>query len=153
MKTKIIVLAVSFISVLFFVSGKFIFLTKAEDNSVLGVSHTLACPCECPMVLEDCHMSCGLEWKELIGNQLKAGMQKADIVGYFFKRYGTESLLTPVQRLAGKWYEVTRGGYPVKDMVLFVFIVLVWTALVNALLMSVIDKYLPVHNLKSKNVG
>lgn len=140
MKTKIIVFAVSFISVLFFVSGKFIFLTKAEDNTVLGVSHTLACPCECPMVLEDCHMSCGLEWKDLIGNQLKAGVQKAEIVGYFFKRYGTESLLTPVQRLSGKWYEVTRGGYPVKDMVLFVLIVLVWTALVYTVLIMMLEK-------------
>lgn len=133
-------MSVSFISVLLFVGGKFIFLTKSEDNTVLGVSHTLACPCECPMVLEDCHMSCGLEWKDLIGNQLKAGLQKADIVGYFFKRYGTESLLTPVQRLSGKWYEVSRGGYPVKDVIFFVLIVLVWTALVYTVLMMILEK-------------
>jgi len=140
MKARIIVLSVSFISVLLFVGGKFIFLAKADDNTVLGVSHTLACPCECPMVLEDCHMSCGLEWKDLIGSQLKAGMQKADIVGYFFKRYGTESLLTPVQRLSGKWYEVSRGGYPLKDVIFFVLIVLVWTALVYTVLMMVLEK-------------
>ncbi len=140
MKIKTIALTISFIGVLLFVSGKFIFLTKAEDNTVLGVSHSLACPCECPMVLEDCHMSCGLEWKDLIGLQLKAGMLKADIVGYFFKRYGLESLLTPVQRLSGKWYEVSRGGYPVKDMVLFVLIVLVWTVLVYSLLMMMLEK-------------
>ncbi|MFQ5430881.1 MAG: cytochrome c-type biogenesis protein CcmH [Nitrospinota bacterium] len=140
MKIKIIVLAISLISVLLFVSGKFIFLTKAEDNTVLGVSHSLACPCECPMVLEDCHMSCGLEWKDLIGNQLKAGMVKADVVGYFFKRYGTESLLTPVQRLSGKWYEVTRGGFPLKDMIYFVLIIFVWTALVYSVLMMLLEK-------------
>jgi cytochrome c-type biogenesis protein CcmH/NrfF len=140
MKIKIIVSAISFIGILFFMSGRYIFLTSADDNTVLGVSHTLACPCECPMVLEDCHMSCGLEWKDLIGNQLKAGVQKADIVGYFFKRYGTESLLTPVQRLAGKWYEVTRGGYPVRDIVLFVLIVLVWTVLVYSLIMVMLEK-------------
>lgn len=140
MKARIIILSVSFMTVLLFVGGKFIFLAKAEDNTVLGVSHTLACPCECPMVLEDCHMSCGLEWKDLIGNQLKAGMQKADIVGYFFKRYGTESLLTPVQRLSGKWYEVSRGGYPVKDVIFFVLIVLVWTALVYTVLMMILEK-------------
>lgn len=140
MKIKIIVSAISFIGILFFMSGKYIFITSADDNTVLGVSHTLACPCECPMVLEDCHMSCGLEWKDLIGNQLKAGVQKADIVGYFFKRYGTESLLTPVQRLAGKWYEVTRGGYPVRDIVLFVLIVLVWTVLVYSLIMVMLEK-------------
>ena len=140
MNIKVIVLAISFIGVLFFMSGKYIFITSADENTVLGVSHSLACPCECPMVLEDCHMSCGLEWKELIGNQLKTGMQKADIVGYFFKRYGVESLLTPVQRLSGKWYEVSRGGYPVKDMVMFSLIVLVWTALVYYVLIMMLEK-------------
>lgn len=140
MKTKIIVFVISLIGVLSFMSGKYVFVTSAEDNTVLGVSHALACPCECPMVLEDCHMSCGLEWKDLIGSQLKAGMQKADVVGYFYKRYGTESLLTPVQRLSGKWYEVSRGGYPVKDMALFGLIILVWTAIVYSVLLMLLEK-------------
>ena len=140
MKAKIVVLAVSFIGVLSFMSGKYIFVTSAADNTVLGVSHALACPCECPMVLEDCHMSCGLEWKDLIGHQLKSGMQKANIVGYFYKRYGRESLLTPVQRLSGKWYEVSRGGYPVKDIALFVLIILVWTAIVYSVLLMLLEK-------------
>ena len=107
----------------------------------MGVSHSLACPCECPMVLEDCHMSCGLQWKDQVGAKLKIGVTKDEITGYFFKRYGKEAMLTPAQRLAGKWYEVSRGGYPVKDMVLFGMIVLVWTAIVYTGLMMIVEKY------------
>jgi len=137
---KPIVFAVSFIGVLTFMSAKYIFINPAPDDSVMGVSHSLACPCECPMVLEDCHMSCGLQWKDQIGAKLMVGMTKDDIVGYFYKRYGTEALLTPAQRLSGKWYEVSRGGYPLKDMVLFGLIVAVWTALVYTGLMIAVEK-------------
>jgi len=138
---KALVLAVSFLGVLAFMSGKYIFMVSAPDNSVMGVSHSLACPCECPMVLEDCHMSCGLEWKDLIGDKLKASLTKTDITAYFYKRYGKEALLTPAQRISGKWYEITRGGYPVKDMVLFGLIVIVWTALVYTGLMMIVEKF------------
>jgi len=126
---KIITLAVSFVIVFAFMSGKYIFINSSPDDSIMGVSHSLDCPCECPMVLEDCHMSCGLQWKDQIGLKLKTGLVKADIVSYFYKRYGSEAMLTPAQRLAGKWYEVSRGGYPVKDMIIFSLIVLIWTAL------------------------
>ncbi|VAX25531.1 hypothetical protein MNBD_NITROSPINAE02-1203 [hydrothermal vent metagenome] len=126
---KAITLAVSFVVVFAFMSGRYIFINSSPDDSIMGVSHSLACPCECPMVLEDCHMSCGLQWKNQIGLKLKSGLVKADIVSYFYKRYGSEAMLTPVQRLAGKWYEVSRGGYPVKDMIIFSLIVLIWTAL------------------------
>ena len=85
-------------------------------------------------------MSCGLSWKNGIGAQLKEGLVKDEIVGYFYKRYGREALLTPAQRVSGKWYQVTRGGYPVKDMILFVLIVLVWTFLINAGSLAAIEK-------------
>jgi len=136
---KFAALVVSFISVLAVMSAKYIFNNPAPDNSVLGVSHSLACPCECPMVLEDCHMSCGLQWKDQIGVMLKSGMDKEGITGYFYKRYGAEALLTPVQRLSGKWYEVSRGGYPVKDMALFGVAALVWTALVYSVIMLAVE--------------
>jgi len=137
---KKIVFAVSFISVLLFMTGKYIFYTGASDTTVMGISHNLACPCECPMVLEDCHMSCGLKWKDQVGGFLKIGMTKDDIVSYFYKRYGGEALLTPTQRIAGKWYQLSRGGYPVKDIILFVMIVFVWTALAYSVLMMVVEK-------------
>ena len=138
-----LVFAVSFIGVLLFMTGKYVFLNPAPDKSVMGVSHSLACPCECPMVLEDCHMSCGLQWKDQIGRMLNSGMDKGDIVAYFYKRYGGAALLTPSQRIAGKWYQLTRGGYPVKDIILFGLIVLVWTTLVYYILMMVVERLWP----------
>ena len=137
--TKFVVGAASLAVVLTFMSAKYIFLVNAPDNSVMGVSHSLACPCECPMVLEDCHMSCGLQWKNNIGDKLMAGMARDEIMGYFYKRYGSEAMLTPAQRMAGKWYQVSRGGYPVKDMALFAMVTLVWTALAYTLIMTVIE--------------
>lgn len=138
---KALLLFVSFVVVLTFMGGKYIFLNSAQDNSVMGVSHSLACPCECPMVLEDCHMSCGLQWKNQIGEKLKAGLNKEEITSYFFKRYGAEALLTPAQRMKGKWYEVSRGGYPAKDMFLFALIVSIWTAITYTALMMVREKW------------
>ena len=137
--TRAIVAAVSFGVVITILAARYIFLVSAPDNSVMGVSHSLACPCECPMVLEDCHMSCGLQWKNNIGDKLMAGMSKDEIMAYFFKRYGGEAMLTPAQRMAGKWYQVSRGGYPMKDMILFGLVTLVWTALVYTLIVTVFD--------------
>ncbi|MDH5508781.1 MAG: cytochrome c-type biogenesis protein CcmH [Nitrospinota bacterium] len=137
--TRAIVGAVSLGVVITILAARYIFLVSASDNSVMGVSHSLACPCECPMVLEDCHMSCGLQWKNNIGDKLMAGMSKEEIMAYFFKRYGGEAMLTPAQRMAGKWYQVSRGGYPVKDMVLFTLVTLVWTALVYTFIMTGMD--------------
>ena len=136
---RVIVGAVSFSVALTILAARYIFLVSAPDNSVMGVSHSLACPCECPMVLEDCHMSCGLQWKNNIGDKLMAGMTKDEIMAYFFKRYGGEAMLTPAQRMEGKWYQVSRGGYPVKDMVLFVLVTLVWSALAYTLIMTGIE--------------
>ena len=137
---KAAILAASFVVVLTYMSGKYIFLTSAPDATVQGISHSLECPCECPMVLEDCHMSCGLSWKNLIGEQLNSGLVKEDVVAYFYKRYGREALLTPVQRVAGKWYQITRGGYPVKEMALFVVILAVWTSLLYLVLLTIAEK-------------
>lgn len=137
------ILGVSFALVLAFMSGRYIFYNPAPDHSVMGVSHSLACPCECPMVLEDCHMSCGLSWKNIIGVKLKSGMAKDEITSYFYKRFGDDALLTPAQRVAGKWYQITRGGYPVKDMILFGLIVVVWTWLLYSVIMLVAEKYWP----------
>ncbi len=140
---KPFLMALSLVFVLSFMSGKYIFISSAPEQSVMGISHSLACPCECPMVLEDCHMSCGLSWKDQIGAQLMAGKTRTDITGYFYKRYGEAALLTPSQRVAGKWYQVTRGGYPMKDMVLFVAIVAVWASISYLVLVSIGEKIWP----------
>lgn len=69
----------------------------------------LECPCECPLVLEDCNMSCGLSWKDEIGEKIKAGMTKDGIISDFVKRYGDACRITPAKRIRGKFYQYTRG--------------------------------------------
>ena len=93
---KLTALSVSFVVVLTVMSGRYIFVNSAPEDSTMGVSHNLACPCECPMVLEDCHMSCGLRWKDQIGAKLKVGLKQENINSYFYKRYGKEAMLTTV---------------------------------------------------------
>jgi len=136
---KPLVLAVSLFTVCLFYAVQMIFWPPDKPDTVMGTSHSLACPCECPMVLEDCHMSCGLEWKDNIGEKLKAGMTKSEIEGYFFKKYGKEAMLTPFERMAGKWYQLARGGYPLKDFFLFGAIIFVWSGVVYYLLMGFLN--------------
>lgn len=127
-KTKIYLLSVLLVSLVY--AAKYLFVPAGGTETVMGISHDLACPCECPMVLEDCHMSCGLSWKDSIGEKLKAGLGRDDINAYFYKRYGDAALLNPVQRVYGKWYQFTRGGFPVVDSLLVVGLVLIWGGVV-----------------------
>ena len=137
MKIKLFLFSLSI--VIIFSVIKYVFWPPASADTVMGISHDLACPCECPMVLEDCHMSCGMEWKNMIGKRLMAGANKDDIERYFFKRFGKESMLTPLQRMQGKWYQITRGGYPLGDIMLFIAILLVWSGVLYLILNGVID--------------
>lgn len=77
--------------------------------TVNEVAKDLACPCECPLILEDCNMTCGLEWKNQIGEFINQGMTKQQIVDYFIAKYGDEARITPMQRLNGKIYQYTRS--------------------------------------------
>ncbi len=144
-KIKIYLLCVAVVAVFF--GFKYIFWPQAGSNTVLGISHNLACPCECPMVLEDCHMSCGLEWKDMIGVKLQAGVTSEQVVEYFYKRYGEEALLTIPQRLNGKWYQFTRGGFPVKEAVIFTAILFVWGGVVYLLIMGFISRLMTKKNI------
>jgi hypothetical protein len=73
------------------------------------VARDLACPCVCPLVLEDCNMTCGLDWKNEIGELVAAGKTKQEIMDYFIETYGEEARLTTVQKIEGKIYQYTRG--------------------------------------------
>lgn len=73
------------------------------------VARDLACPCVCPLVLEDCNMTCGLDWKTEIGELVAAGKSKQEIMDYFIATYGEEARLTTMQRIEGKIYQYTRG--------------------------------------------
>ena len=73
------------------------------------VVRDLACPCICPLVLEDCNMSCGLAWKEEVGEMIKKGMTKQEIIDDFVSRYGDSARLTTYQKFQGKIYQYTRS--------------------------------------------
>jgi cytochrome c-type biogenesis protein CcmH/NrfF len=77
--------------------------------TVMEVAEDLACPCECSLVLADCNMTCGLDWKDEIGELIAKGMSKPEIMEYFIATYGEEARLTPIQWLEGKAYQYTRG--------------------------------------------
>lgn len=77
--------------------------------SVGEVVKDLACPCVCPLVLEDCNMTCGLEWKEEVGNLIKKGMTKQEIIDHFIATYGEDARLTTLQKIQGKTWQFTRG--------------------------------------------
>lgn len=81
----------------------------ARALTVNEVAKDLACPCECPLILEDCNMTCGLEWKNQIGEFINKGMTKQQIVDYFIAKYGDEARITPLQRINGKIYQYTRS--------------------------------------------
>lgn len=83
--------------------------TKEPPLTVQEVAKDLACPCQCPLILQDCNMSCGLTWKEEVGKKIAEGMNKQEVTEYFIAKYGESARLTPIQKLQGKIYQYTRG--------------------------------------------
>lgn len=97
-----------FVSIIAFV-GLLLYAAPASALTVRDVAEDLACPCICPLILEDCNMTCGLDWKDQIGEQIKAGLGKQQIIDKFVAEHGESAILTPLQRLEGKLYQYTRG--------------------------------------------
>ena len=83
--------------------------SSALALTVNEVAKDLACPCECPLILEDCNMTCGLEWKNEVGEMINKGMTKQQIMDYFIDKYGDDARITPLQRIQGKIYQYTRS--------------------------------------------
>ncbi|MEO5362319.1 MAG: cytochrome c-type biogenesis protein CcmH [Magnetococcus sp. DMHC-8] len=83
--------------------------TQAAALTVGEVAKDLACPCACPLILEDCNMTCGLDWKNEIGAMIKQGKSKEEIMAHFMATYGDKARMTPWQRVTGKIYQYTRG--------------------------------------------
>lgn len=96
--------------------------------TVNEVVKDLACPCECPLVLEDCNMTCGLEWKNEVGEMINKGMTKQEIMDYFIGKYGDEARITPMQRIHGKIYQYTRS-FDTSDWILLWAGIIVWVLL------------------------
>jgi hypothetical protein len=82
---------------------------RVSALTISDVVVDLACPCECPLVLQDCNMSCGLKWKNQVGELINKGMSKKEIMDYFVGKYGQAALLTPLQRVQGKIFQYTRS--------------------------------------------
>ena len=81
----------------------------ASALTVREVAEDLACPCECPLILQDCNMTCGLDWKDEVGRMIAEGKTKQEVMDYFIETYGEEARLTTVQKIEGKVYQYTRG--------------------------------------------
>ncbi len=106
-------------------------LTTPSSASALTVAEVvkdLACPCQCPLILEDCNMTCGLEWKEEVGQLIKNGMNKQEIMEYFIGKYGEDARLTTIQRIEGKVFQYTRS-FDTVDWVLLWAGVIGWASL------------------------
>ena len=114
--------------------------SSAYALTVNEVVKDLACPCECPLVLEDCNMTCGLEWKNQVGEMINKGMTKQQIMDYFIGKYGDEARITPLQRIHGKIYQYTRSFDPVDW-------VLLWAGLIVWIFLMFLGVYLGVKKL------
>jgi hypothetical protein len=113
---------------------------SASALTVLEVAKDLACPCQCPLILEDCNMTCGLEWKNEIGRLIKTGMNKQEITNYFIAQYGEEARLTPRQKIDGKIYQYTRD-FDTVDWVLL------WTGIGTWVALMFLGVYIGVRKL------
>ena len=101
--------------------------SSAHALTVQEVAADLACPCECPLVLEDCNMSCGLDWKDQIGQMIKQGKTKEEIIKYFIDKYGDAARITPLQRIQGKIFKYTRA-FGTWDWVMVGTVAAIWLA-------------------------
>ena len=115
----------------------------ASALTVNEVVKDLACPCECPLVLEDCNMTCGLEWKNEVGEMINKGMTKQQIIDYFVGKYGDETRITPAQRIRGKIYQYTRS-FDTADWVLL------WAGLIVWILLMFLGIFVGVRKLFSR---
>jgi len=115
--------------------------------TVREVARDLACPCQCPLILQDCNMSCGLRWKEEIGQKIAEGMNKQEITKYFIAKYGEDARLTSLQKIQGKIYQYTRG-FGTMEWVILISGLLIWMLLMFFMIYFLVKKF-----LRSKKVA
>lgn len=109
--------------------------------TVREVARDLACPCQCPLILQDCNMSCGLKWKEEVGKKIAEGMNKQEVTEYFIAKYGESARLTPLQKVQGKIYQYTRG-FGTMEWVMLSAGVLIWLVLMFFIVYFFVKKYM-----------
>ena len=108
--------------------------------TIREVAKDLACPCQCPLILQDCNMSCGLTWKEEIGKKIAEGMNKQQVTQYFIAKYGESARLTPIQKIEGKIYQYTRG-FGTLEWVILAAGVLIWLLLMFLAVYFLVKKF------------
>jgi cytochrome c-type biogenesis protein CcmH/NrfF len=128
---------------LFLIIAAYNVIASASESplTIREVAKDLACPCQCPLILQDCNMSCGLRWKEEIGQKIAEGKSKAEITKYFIAKYGEGARLTPLQKVQGKIYQYTRG-FGTGEWVILVSGVLIWMLLMFFMVYFLVNKYL-----------
>lgn len=109
--------------------------------TVREIAKDLACPCECPLILQDCNMSCGLRWKEEIGMKIAEGKNKQEITKYFIAKYGEDARLTPLQKINGKIYQYTRG-FGTMEWVILGSGVAIWLGLIFFMVYFLVKKFM-----------
>lgn len=109
--------------------------------TVREVAKDLACPCQCPLILQDCNMSCGLTWKEEVGKKIAEGMNKQQVTEYFIAKYGESARLTPIQKVQGKIYQYTRG-FGTMEWVILSAGVVIWLALMFFVIYFFVKKFM-----------
>jgi cytochrome c-type biogenesis protein CcmH/NrfF len=114
--------------------------TSEPPLTIREVAKDLACPCQCPLILQDCNMSCGLTWKEEIGKKIAEGMNKQQVTQYFIAKYGDSARLTPIQKIQGKIYQYTRG-FGTMDWVVLSAGVLIWLLLMFFAVYFLVKKF------------
>lgn len=121
----------------------------ASALTVNEVARELACPCECPLVLEDCNMSCGLDWKGQIGEKILEGKNKQEIINGFLSKYGDACRITPVQRIHGKFFQYTRA-FGTMEWVVFWAVIALWTGAVFLGIYLAVRRFLKNKNPEQK---
>ena len=128
---------------LFLIIAAYNVIASASESplTVREIAKDLACRCQCPLILQDCNMSCGLRWKEEIGQKIAEGKTKQEITRYFIAKYGESARLTPLQKINGKFYQYTRG-FGTMEWVILGSGIVIWMVLMFIVVYFFVNKFL-----------
>ncbi len=122
--------------------------SNVEALTVAEVAEDLACPCQCPLILKDCNMSCGLTWKNEIGELINKGMTKQEIMDYFISTHGDNARLTTRQKLEGKIYQYTRS-FGTLDWIMLWLGIATWVIILVVSIYLGVRQFLPPQRVPS----
>ena len=94
-------------------------------------------------------MSCGLDWKNQIGEKISKGKGKQEIINDFLSKYGDACRITPVQRIHGKFFQYTRA-FGTMEWVAFWAVIVLWTGAVFLGIYLVVRRFMKNKNPEQK---